>query len=234
MHSLAQFTDFVETRCLDQTEFLFRGQRRVQELIPGIARHPPTRGEIPDFERSMLDEFQRYSVPYLRVTPPTLWHWLALAQHHGLPTRLLDWSLNPLTALWFAVHQPPEDGRDGVVWMLEPRERDFPTEGEMDSLECTRHMLFSPRHVTERITAQSGWFTVHRGTSSDPRFEPLETSSQFAGRLTRLMIPAGRFAHFRFHLDRVGVNHASVFPGLDGISKYIAWRTFYLRDEMPA
>src|SRR6185295_8141945 len=135
--------------------------------------------------------------------------WIALAQHHGLPTRLIDWSLNPLASLWFAVHEPPESDHDGVLWVLQPEPEDFATNADKMSLHAKRHMVFAPRHITGRIAAQGAWFTVHKGWKQQPAFEALEDSPDFAGRLTKLTIPRQRFAHLRFNLDRYGVNSAS-------------------------
>jgi hypothetical protein len=179
----------------------------------------------------MLEEFQRHSLPFLRVTPTTTLEWLALAQHHGLPTRLLDWSQNPFTSLWFAVNQPPSQGQNGVVWILRPTEEDFAGDSDKNTLECKRHMVFAPKDLTERITAQVAWFTVHKCWSGHPQFEPLEHSQEFGNKLTKILIPANRFAHLRFHLDRYAVNHASVFPGLDGLSAHIKWKWCFLSDE---
>jgi hypothetical protein len=230
VYSLAEFIKLIEETYSDQSISLFRGQSGDLPLLPSIARERLT-DDILTTERLMLEEFQRHSVPFLRIVPTTTWEWIALAQHHGLPTRLLDWSSNPLTALWFAVHRPTTEVRNGVLWVFRPSDEDFATDSDKNTLECRRSTVFAPKHLTERITAQVAWFTVHKAWSKHPSFEPLEKSREFGGKLTKIWIPGDRFAHFRFHLDRCGVNHASVFPGLDGLCAHIRWQRCYLRDE---
>ena len=83
---------------------LFRGQLEDWPLLPKIARFKEI-GDIISFEQSLLSHFRREAFPFLNIIPNNDWEWLSIAQHHGLPTRLLDWSLNPLVALWFAVMQ---------------------------------------------------------------------------------------------------------------------------------
>jgi hypothetical protein len=229
IETLAEFTMLIEETCVDQSDILFRGVSGDFPLLPSIARERLT-DDLLAVERSMLEEFQRHSLPHLGVAPETLWEWAALAAHHGLPTRLLDWSLNPLTSLWFVVRKPATQGR-GTFWILRPEDRDFATETEKNLLECRRHMVFAPRHVTERITAQGAWFTVHKAWAGDLSLEPLESSAALGPKLTKVTIPADRFAHFRFHLDRYGVNSASVFPGLDGLCAHIRWKRCYMEDE---
>jgi hypothetical protein len=233
LETLAELTSFIEETCQDQSEVLFRGQAHDRPLLPAISRAKLTYGDLLSAEREMLAEFQRYSVPYLRSLPPTDWDWMALAQHHGLPTRLLDWSINPLTALWFVVHRPREGQDHGVLWMFQPEEEDFATEEDQRSLEFSRYSVFWPRHVSERMPAQGSLFTVHKTLKTTPYFEPFERSAELAEKLTKIIIPAGRFAHLRFYLDKFGVTHASVFPGLDGLGAYIGGRRFFLSDERP-
>lgn len=230
VQSLSEYTKLVEETCLDQSDVLFRGQPEDLPLLPSIARERLT-DDLLEVERTMLEEFQRHCLPYLRIVPSTIWEWAALAQHHGLPTRLLNWSLNPFTSLWFAVRRPSVDGRHGVLWILRPNDEDFAADMQKNTLECRRSMIFAPRDITERITAQISWFTVHKCWSNDPRFEPLENSTELGSKLSKVLIPAERFAHLRFHLDRYGVNHASVFPNLDGLCAHIKWKRCYLSDE---
>jgi hypothetical protein len=229
-NTLEKFTGFIEKTCTDQSTYLFRGQPRDLPLLPSIARERHTEDDLLVAERLMLDEFQRLSASLISTTPRTTWDWLALAQHHGLPTRLLDWSPNPLTCLWFAVRRPPEKG-DGVIWLLQPEAGDLAKEKHKGTLAIKRYMVFAPVHLSQRITAQVSWFTVHKSNPKRPWFEPLEDSPKFWEKLTKIIIPARRFAHFRFYLDRYGVNSGSVIPGLDGLCAYIASQHFYLSDE---
>jgi hypothetical protein len=123
------------------------------------------------------------------------------------------------------------EGRNGVLWVFRPSDKDFAGDADKASLECRRHMVFAPTHTTERIAAQVAWFTVHKAWSKHPEFEPLERSPELSSKLMKVVIPADRFAHLRFHLDRYGVNNASAFPGLDGLCAHIKWKRCYISDE---
>src|SRR6266851_7274901 len=106
------------------TRLLFRGQNVDRPLLPKIARLAQQRSihndHLVKLERRMLDRFKKESVPLLKgLQPTTNWDWLSVAQHQGLPTRLLDWTANALAGLWFAVAaDPPEGTERGVLWVL--------------------------------------------------------------------------------------------------------------------
>jgi hypothetical protein len=93
------FLDFVELH--NQTRWVFRGCGSPEfEFIPTIGRAQAYSREN---EINIFRAFQRSATLLLKAPPSNDWEWMALAQHHGLPTRLLDWTTNPLVACFFAV-----------------------------------------------------------------------------------------------------------------------------------
>lgn len=179
-------------------------------------------------EATMFSEFCRQIPAYREHHPADQWELLAIAQHHKLPTRLLDWTYNPYVAAWFAVGKPPKDGvRFGVVWMHVPNEEDYLTEEEQKNspFELYRAgspycpIVFVPRHVASRIRGQSGLFTVHQYDRKRQSFHPLESRGDHRECMTKFCIPAKSFLRIRDDLDMVGINAASLFPDLDGLTE---------------
>jgi hypothetical protein len=232
--SFACFSRFVEEDCREGG-FLFRGQPEHGALLPKVARLR-TRGEFERVEQHMLREFKRQARSQIPKSPDNDYDWLALAQHHGMATRLLDWTSNPLAALWFAVHRPATLAGPGVVWVFCPPPEDIIVTDrihaeKMSPFTGDRTQLFQPTVITPRAMTQSGWFTVHKLARSHSRFLPLEESEVDARYLTKLEISATRFAEVRQLLSRFGVHQASLFPGLDGLCAHIEWQNSRLSDE---
>jgi hypothetical protein len=234
LKNITEFVRFIGDHC-GANDTLFRGQAEDKPLLPTLARLNFT-SHILTAEKKMFREFKRRSLPLLGVQPKSSWDWLAIAQHHGMATRLLDWTLNPLAALWFAVKDPPvkKKSKDcpGVVWILTPKPSDHADTSNITSpfkLPFTK--IFRPRHIAIRLVNQAGWFTVHMFMKTKNRFIPLENNIRYSTKLTKLCIPPDAFADMRFELDRFSVNASTLFPGIDGLCSHIQTTNTLLEDE---
>jgi hypothetical protein len=247
---------------------VFRGQRRCTDfpLLPKLFRFKAKIDlkniggkEIPTAEqlelemyqrreRKLLAEFKRQSMPFLKSTPGDELEWLALAQHHGLDTRLLDWSESPLTALFFAVEQPPppENGEqfDPVVWAFRGARLDSQMIGakakrlqnldnyrlqDIDELvESQGIRVYFPAHISSRFVAQQGCFTVHGinaqcGISLEQSFAEKTHKDQFV--LIKFKIDPLQRDTIKHELNSIGINHLSTMPDLDGLCRKLNWLT---------
>ena len=123
LHQIRSIVQLLKVVAGSGDRTMFRGQLRNWPLIPTIARLHKFVDGFEDwqvFHKHVLERFKRYGRPHFIEKPLSEVEWLVHAQHHGLPTRLLDWTTNPLKALFFAIDDPQNDGFDGVVWMIEP------------------------------------------------------------------------------------------------------------------
>lgn len=215
---------------IDTRGSIFRGQSDDRyQLRPSVLRFLPKNHEILQTENNLFNLFKKQALPYLDSKPESDWDWLAIAQHHGLPTRLLDWTSNPLAALWFvvsrAISREQFDGRTGVVWCYKVGQDGALNEIEKDStspffIEKTR--VFIPPHINPRIKAQQGLFTVHPLNHGEG-LNPLENHSHSRLWLTKVLIHGDYFTTLRQQLSEIGVNAASLFPDLDGLSSHLQW-----------
>ncbi len=201
---------------------LFRGQRCDWPLRPKIARVLLLGGTQLEAERLILSTFCREAVAHLGMTPENDWEWLAIGQHHGLPTRLLDWTKNPLVALWFAVAEPASDG-PGIVWVFQPHQRDLLFANAKESpFDGTEIRVFEPRHVSPRIRVQAGLFTAHKRIGPKHEIPALQDIPEQRANLLKCIIPPERFGAIRAQLVDCGVHASSLFPDLDGVARRVA------------
>jgi hypothetical protein len=228
---------------------VYRGDRDPQgPLLTSLDKLGGTPHAKADLEEHILRNFIRYSRPYFTTPPVNEWEVLVAAQHHGLPTRLLDWTYSPLVAAHFATLGSDHD-TDRVVWRLDWKcvHRFFQLpelalliqdlEGILGgNRPLTPSTLFSPRadvkpfacmleppSLNQRIVAQSATFTL----CSDKRqsFDQFLERHDLGSALTRFVIPAGEVARFRDQLDLVSVDERRLFPDLDGVAEQM--RRYY-------
>ncbi|MCK5060101.1 MAG: FRG domain-containing protein [Candidatus Pacebacteria bacterium] len=193
---------------------LFRGHRECGwDLLPMIDRVDHGGLIRDDHERLMLQEFDNRSRSIREYQFPNAWELHAVARHHGIPTRLLDWSESPLTALFFATLGQSKD--DSVVWFYCYIAQDK----SLDINSCTTPMdvkdivLFEPPQLHPRIVGQSGKFTVHPTSSNN--------FDEWPGFLNQIIIPKDKRAQIRHELFRLGIHYHNMFPDLDGIGTHI-------------
>ena len=109
-------------------------------------------------ESRILSNFKRKAIPHLERIPQNVWEWLVLARHHGFPARVLDWTLSPFVALYFALEGSFKTDR--AVYVLQNfSHADVEQSPSPFDIEDVRRI--SPPHFTKRIIAQSGEFTIH-------------------------------------------------------------------------
>jgi len=202
---------------------LYRGQANGQwHLEPKITRNPIA-GTFEQLEKQIINEFKRLGRSMLsQDILSNDWDLLALAQHHGLKTRLLDWSTNPLVALWFACWEETLF-EERALWVFYLDYQDIADINQGSPYSQTRTLAFKPNHVTQRITAQNGWFTTHK-FQTDGKLVPLESNSSYNLKLEKLVFDSGLRLEFLSTLDKLGINAFSLFPDLSGLTEYLNWR----------
>jgi hypothetical protein len=212
----------------DDFLLLFRGQKDSRwDLLPRIARINSLfiNHNFERLEADLIDEFKRLARPYLSsdlLNSP--WDLLALAQHHGLPTRLLDWSTNPLVALYFAFINQDKTVQNRMVWMLVIEKESIAHCQEHSPFNNPKTVVFKPNHITQRLVSQNGWFTVHKFIKKDNRFIKLNVNTAYKKRLFKFTIQNSAREEILKRLDTLGINEFTLFPGLDGLCKYLEWK----------
>jgi len=232
----------------------FRGQPKCySNLNPRVFRieyqDPVYTSFRPDYELSMIEYFKRWAPSLEKDLPPydDNLSWLLIMQHHGAPTRLLDWTESILIALFFAINQYLNE--DGELWALYPSELNklsnidgLPTrenkylqylasEPFYQNLKKLGDMLgiqnppqypiaFEPPMNFFRIFVQKSVFTIHpKPENGNAIHEILDNPKH----LVRYVIPSDCKQQFRKDLHALGIDYKYLFPDLDNLSKSLIY-----------
>jgi hypothetical protein len=228
-----------------RSPFAFRGQARVDlTLASSLVRLAGPRADVARTELALLRNFRKYAHAEATGTD-SIWAWLSLGQHRGLPTRLLDWTYSPLVALHFATDNPAEFDEDGVVWCVNFVEANkrlparlrrilhaegsdtftvemlnrFQSLREFDRLARDPFVVFiEPPAVDRRILNQLALFSL----MSSPTATLDDWLRKHPDLCRPVNIPAALKWEIRDKLDQANVNERVLFPGLDGLSRWLA------------
>src|SRR5436309_8963695 len=218
IRSWAELATLLETNA-DGT-WLFRGETdtgdplrpaagRIGSQIGAARKKPYDRAH----EIEALEQFKREVRPHLTHLPENDLEWLAIAQHHGMATRLLDWSESLLVAAFFAVVNAGARDRSGLIYGMR-NVRSITKKDAIHPFKMNEVRLYRPAHISSRIPAQRGVFTIH----------PNPTEMYAPDSLTRWSITPTACGRIKHILNACAINESSLFPGVDGLSRHIRWR----------
>jgi hypothetical protein len=226
-----------------RSPYAFRGLARTDhDLSNSLSRLARGHPDIAKLEVSILRNFRKYAAEQTTGKVDSIWHWLAVAQHHGLPTRLVDWTFSPLVALHFATDHPADYGQDGIVWcvdfvqankllpkrlrtLLDEEGSDtftaemlaaFPGLRDFDALTRDMFLLFlEPPALDARILNQAALFSLMPSPGASLH-DWLDTHPELC---RRVVVPAEIKWEVRDKLDQANISERTLFPGLDGLSR---------------
>ena len=205
-------------------ETMYRGQTVSDwPLLPSLARFAAqVEGyeSAIDLEEHLLDDFLRYAVPHNDIRGLPKLEQLIHCQHFGLPTRLLDWSTNPLKALFFAVENPLHDDKEGAVYVLSPSGW-WEGTGQIPDLDSLH--AFMPELLNERVAAQDACFVSFPLPSFGMEVRELTRGNYIrdVATLSKIIVPRQSKMELRRELAVLGITHRTIYPGLEGVARWV-------------
>jgi FRG domain-containing protein len=238
-----------------RSPYAFRGlSSAAHTLSNSLVRLAGGQASINRLELSLLRNFRKYAHAQPAPGVDSIWHWLALGQHHGLPTRLVDWTYSPFVALHFATEFTADYAEDGIVWcvnsveankllprrlkaILEEEHSDtftidmlaeFQSLKAFDSLARDPFVLFiEPPSLDTRILNQFALFSIMPDASAQLD----DWLERHPALYRRVAVPAELKWEVRDKLDQANINERTLFPGLDGLSRWL--ERYYTPKSIP-
>ncbi len=224
-----------------RSDYVYRGlSDKNYDLKTGLMR---LGGSYWILEQHLIRNF----IKYAGVNPKehSIWTWLSIARHHGLPTRLLDWTYSPLIAMHFATSNMEQYDKDGVIWcvdyiklheflpsrfkeILETENADIFTTEMLSEISQTIEdfphegesnfaLFFEPPSMDQRIVNQ---FALHSVTSR-ATIKMEDILSKHPELYKKVIIPKEIKWEIRDKLDQSNIHERVLFPGLDGLSMWL-------------
>lgn len=229
-----------------RSSYVFRGLSRADyDLKTSLMR---LGGRFDFLEKHLIRNFRKYAHNSI-VQRDDDWHWVAVAQHHGLPTRLLDWTFSPYVALHFATSDLSSYDHDGVIWCVDFVELHQSLPGKLKkvlsnegSYVFTAEMLRNYATTLSRFDEQNAEISRDAfcvffeppsmddriinqfgvfSVMSDPTTRMDAWLSGHPSLFKRIIIPKDLKWEVRDKLDQANITERVLFPGLDGLSRWL-------------
>ena len=227
-----------------RSPFAFRGREWAEHDLSNSLVRLAAGPDINKLELALLRNFRKYAHGQTTLDADSIWHWLTVGQHHGLPTRMVDWTYSPFVALHFATKNPREFHRDGVVWcvnfvqanrLLPERLRAILEEEHSETLTVEMLSAFTslrafdalagepfvvfvePPSLDARILNQFALFSL----MSSPTATMDAWVREHPNLCRRVIVPAQLKWEVRDKLDQANVSERTLFPDLDGLSRWL-------------